>query len=416
MILKNQLKAILKENKFLETTKHSLQRTILNTKYSALTGGVIICVVTLISLSIYTKRNSTETALKNSSYIPPKMSFSNIIEERIFYLNQKTPLNLIYNNEVEYYINLYLNERRKSLEYMLARAEIYFPIIEAYLDKYNIPLEIKYLAALESGLNPLAQSKSGAYGLWQHLYSTCNLLDLEVNSYLDDRYDIYKSTDAACRYLEYLFRIFQDWDLAMAAYNDGPGTVSRAITRSGGQTDYWKLREFLPFQSSEYIPAFIAFNYLFEHYQDHNITFKKTERKFIETDTLWIYTDVSFEQIASQINLSVEDLRILNPRYKRNFIPRQQEPLILVLPKNKISDYLQKEVEIVGTEVYLKKSEPEKDTNTMDCITHIVQSGEFFHKLAMKYNCTIENIKNWNQIENNDIYPGQTLTIWIPKE
>jgi membrane-bound lytic murein transglycosylase D len=373
-------------------------------------------VLTLLILSIYTFPKNRNNNPEFSSYLPAEEEFSNPIEEKIYWLDQITPLNLVYNSEVEYYIDLYLTERKNSLKYMLARAEIYFPVIESYLDKYNIPLEIKYLAALESGLNPFAQSKSGAYGLWQHLYSTCSLLDLEVNSYIDDRYDIHKSTDAACRYLSYLYRIFHDWDLAMAAYNDGPGTVSRAITRSGGVTNYWELREHLPFQSSQYIPAFIAFNYLFQHFADHGISFDKIDKKYTETDTIWIYKDVSFEQIASQINLSVEDLRFLNPRYKRNYIPKQPEPFMLVLPQEKIMEYIQKEYQIDTTQVCAQNQESAKDTNTMSRITHTVQKGEFFHKLAMKYNCTIENIKTWNQLEENDIYPGQLLNIWIAKE
>ncbi len=416
MILKNHLKAILKGNKFLQTTKQLLARTVFAPKYSLLTGGLYICLPTIIVLTIYTKWNSEGNYIRYSSYVPEQKSFSNSIEEKIYWLDQKTPLKLIYNSEVEYYINLYLTERKKSLEYMLARAEIYFPVIEAYLDRYNIPLEIKYLAALESGLNPLARSKSGAYGLWQHLYSTCSLLDLEVNSYIDDRYDIYKSTDAACRYLKYLNRIFNDWDLAMAAYNDGPGTVSRAIVRSGGITDYWKLRDYLPFQSSEYIPAFIAFNYLFEHYTDHNITFNKIDKKFVDIDTIWINTDIYFEQIAKQINISIDDLRKLNPRYKKNYIPKQKGPLTLILPKNMIIEYLRKENKITSTFVHNPKSISVIDTTALTCTTHIVQKGEFFHKLAMKYNCTIENIKSWNHLEENDIYPGQSLTIWVSKE
>lgn len=416
MILKNHLKAILKESNFLTTTKHFLHRTILNPRYSSITGCISICVLTLVILIVYTYPKNRNTTPDFSSYLPREKKFSNPIEEKIYWLDQITPLNLVYNIEVEYYINLYLTERKNSLKYMLARAEIYFPVIESYLDKYNLPLEIKYLAALESGLNPLAQSKSGAYGLWQHLYSTCSLLDLEVNSYLDDRYDIHKSTDAACRYLSYLYRIFQDWDLAMAAYNDGPGTVSRAIARSGGITNYWELRQYLPFQSSQYIPAFIAFNYLFEHYRDHGISYSKVEKKFIETDTLWIHNDVSFEQIASQIKISVEDLRYLNPRYKRNYIPKQPQPFILVLPQDKIMEFIQKEYQIFTTKVNSQNQKIVKDTNAMDRITHVVQKGEFFHKLAMKYNCTIENIKIWNQLENNDLYPGQSLNIWIAKE
>ncbi len=416
MILRNQLIANLKENNFLKPINKFILRIRYNPKYSILWGGFLISGITLISLVAYSKAKKKQEFSNHSSYGLEKIFFSNPVEEKIYWLNQKTPLELVYNADVENYISLYLNERQESLKYMLARTEIYFPVIEAYLDKYNLPLELKYLAALESGLNPLAQSKSGAYGLWQHLYSTCTLLDLEVNSYIDDRYDVYKSTDAACRYLQYLHRIFNNWELAMAAYNDGPGTVSRAIARSGGITDYWQLREYLPFQSSEYIPAFIAFNYLFEYYSDYNITFEKPEKIFTDTDTIWINTSVDFAQIANTINMPVDDLRKLNPRYKKNFVPRQKEPAVLILPKDKIMDYLWNEEKIVTSKVQATAQTNIFDTSNMVCTTHIVQKGEFYHKLALEYNCTIENIKKWNHLEDNELYPGQNLTIWIPEK
>jgi membrane-bound lytic murein transglycosylase D len=416
MILKNQFITNLKENNFLKPINKFILRIRYNPKYSILWGGILISAITLICLIVYSKLEKSLEPNHHSSYIPEKKFFSNPVEEKIYWLNQKTPLELVYNSDVENYIDLYLNERQKSLKYMLARADVYFPIIEAFLDKYNMPLELKYLAALESGLNPLAQSKSGAYGLWQHLYSTCSLLDLEVNSYIDDRYDVYKSTEAACRYLQYLYRIFNNWELAMAAYNDGPGTVSRAIARSGGITDYWQLREYLPFQSSEYIPAFIAFNYLFEYYSDYHITFKKPENIFTDIDTIWINASVNFEQIAYAINVSVDDLRKLNPRYKKNFVPRQKEPAILILPKDKIMDYLWNEEKIVTSDVKGPVQTNNYDTSNMIYTTHIVQKGEFYHKLALKYNCTIESIKKWNHLDDNELYPGQTLTIWITEK
>jgi membrane-bound lytic murein transglycosylase D len=416
MILKNQFITNLKENNFLKPINKFILRIRYNPKYSILWGGILISAITLICLIVYSKLEKSLEPNHHSSYIPEKNFFSNPVEEKIYWLNQKTPLELVYNSDVENYIDLYLNERQKSLKYMLARADVYFPIIEAFLDKYNMPLELKYLAALESGLNPLAQSKSGAYGLWQHLYSTCSLLDLEVNSYIDDRYDVYKSTEAACRYLQYLYRIFNNWELAMAAYNDGPGTVSRAIARSGGITDYWQLREYLPFQSSEYIPAFIAFNYLFEYYSDYHITFKKPENIFTDIDTIWINASVNFEQIAYAINVSVDDLRKLNPRYKKNFVPRQKEPAILILPKDKIMDYLWNEEKIVTSDVKGPVQTNNYDTSNMIYTTHIVQKGEFYHKLALKYNCTIESIKKWNHLDDNELYPGQTLTIWITEK
>jgi membrane-bound lytic murein transglycosylase D len=347
--------------------------------------------------------------------VKPNHESRNSIQEKILFLNNQTTLELVYNEDVTYYIDLYLNERRDALEGMLQRSEIYFPVIEEYLDKYDLPFELKYLAALESGLNPLARSKSGALGLWQFLYSTCNLLDLEVTTYTDDRYDIYLSTDAACRYLEYLYRIFGNWELALAAYNDGPGTVERAIIRSGGVRDYWKLREFLPFQSSEYIPALIAFNYLFKYYSDHDISYVQPVSLYKDLDTIYVNSSLYFRQIAKATNLKESDIRLLNPRYKKNYIPKTDEPQLLILPDSFIKKYLSHEYKIVNNSEEILPEITDNKGITYTCKTHVVQKGEFYHKLAMKYDCTIDEIKMWNKIDSNKLHPGQTLTIWEAK-
>lgn len=374
-------------------------------------GGLLLCIITIAVLFIYNNLNPADKYISQKSII--KENEPKSIREKIRILDNQTTLDLVYNDDVVYYINLYLNERKESLEGMLQRSEIYFPVIEAYLDKYELPFELKYLAALESGLNPTARSRSGALGLWQFLYSTCNLLDLKVTTYIDDRCDIYLSTDAACRYLEYLYRIFDSWDLALAAYNDGPGTVERAIIKSGGVKDYWKLREYLPYQSSEYVPAFIAFNYLFNYYAEHGISYTQPENYYKNLDTIYINSAVNFRQIALATNLNESEIRFLNPRYKRNYIPKTTVPQLLILPYDLTGKYLK----------YEYKKYPDQDESLSDitdnkniiytCKTHVVQKGEFYHKLAMKYNCTIKDIKYWNRADSSELHPGQVLTIWV---
>lgn len=411
MILINQLKKILRENNFLKKNYYKTLRKKHNQYISLFSGGLLLCFITLAILIADSFLNSSDKG--SPPKITPNHESRNSIQGKIQFLNNQTTLELIYNKDVAYYIDLYLNERKDALEGMLQRSELYFPVIEAYLDKYDLPFELKYLAALESGLNPLARSRSGALGLWQFLYSTCSLLDLEVTTYTDDRYDIYLSTDAACRYLKYLYRIFGNWELALAAYNDGPGTVERSIIRSGGIRNYWKLRKHLPFQSSEYIPAFIAFNYLFKYYSDHNISYVQPESLYKDLDTIYVNSALYFRQIASATNLKESDIRLLNPRYKKNYIPKTNEPQLLILPDSFIKKYLNHEYKIVNNSEKILPEIKNNNDIVYKCKTHVVQKGEFYHKLAMKYNCTIDEIKMWNKLDSNKLHPGQILTIWV---
>lgn len=329
-------------------------------------------------------------------------------------LNALTPIEITYQPEVERYINLYLGERKESLKSMLSNSEIYFPLIEAELDKHNLPLELKYLAALESGLNPLAKSSSGAVGLWQFLYNTTSLLDLEVNSYIDERRDPYKSTEAACKYLKYLYNTYNDWNLALAAYNGGPGEVRKAIQRSGGKTNYWEIRPYLSKQAASYVPAFIAFNYLFERAEELGIEFQEPELNFENIDTIQLQSDTYLSIIANQIEIEEDKLVLLNPIFTKNYVP---EKSVLVLPKDKITIFIKKEDKIYNQRpckmTYNQVKAEAGNTKGLICKNYIVKKGDFFHKLALNHNCTVENIKAWNKLENNKLYPGQKLKIWV---
>ena len=338
-------------------------------------------------------------------------------EYRIAELNKLTPVELDYNETVKKYIETYTIKRRADFAKIIGLAELYFPIFDEILDKYNLPLELKYLTIVESGLNSNARSKSGAVGLWQFLLNTCRLFDLEVNSYIDERKDPYKSTDAACRYLEYLYNTYNDWQLVLASYNGGPGDIRKAIERSNGHTDYWEIRPYLTEQAKNYVPAFIASLYVLNYYKEHNIIPVHPKYTYRNIDTLWINYPVSFKQISEFTGVSREDLKFLNPIYIREFIPDLEKPALLTLPAGLVEEYLRNESRVIG------KSFVKKDYNSMVNsagatdnkvkIIHTVQKGEFFHKIAMKYNCTIEDIKAWNKLTGNFLYPGQELTIWI---
>jgi len=300
---------------------------------------------------------------------------------------------------------------------IIGLSRLYFPIFDEILDRRGLPLELKYLTVIESGLNPLAMSKSGAVGLWQFLLNTGRLFDLEITSMVDERRDPYKSTEAAARYLDYLYNTFHDWHLVMSSFNGGPGEVRKAVERCHGETDYWKLRPYLSEQSRNYVPAFVAAYYLLNFYQDHGIVPKEPAYDYFSTDTLHIRYAVSFSQISEVIGLEPGKIRMLNPVYRRDFIPERKPFACLVLPKDKTEAYLKNELNILGFSAppagYNQMVARAGNTEGRSRIIHVVQPGEFTHKIALQYGVTLENIKAWNQLEGYEVKTGQKLEIWV---
>ena len=340
-----------------------------------------------------------------------------LYEYRIAQLNTLSPVALDYNKEVRRYIDLFTGPRKADMANIIGLSKLYFPIFDEILDRYSLPYELKYLTIVESGLNPLAVSKSGAVGLWQFLLNTSRLFDLQVTSYIDERRDPWKSTEAACKYLNYLNNTFHDWHLVLSSYNGGPGEVRKAIERCKGETDYWKLRPWLSEQAKNYVPAFIAAVYIMNFYKEHGIVPSVPDYDYGALDTLHIRNPQSFEQISAIIDLPVSHIRWLNPVYRTDFIPEQQPWSVLVLPADKVVPYIQHEIRILGY------STPREDYNLMvqkagstagrTRIVHEVQRGEFTHRIAMKYNCTLENIKAWNNLTSYEVMAGQKLVIWV---
>jgi membrane-bound lytic murein transglycosylase D len=343
-----------------------------------------------------------------------------LYEYRIAQLNKMSPVALDYNEDVRRYIDLYTGPRKAEMAKIIGLTQLYFPIFEEALDRHALPHELKYLTIIESGLNPLAVSKSGAVGLWQFLLNTSRLFDLEVNSYVDERRDPYKSTEAACRYLDYLNSTFHDWQLVLSSYNGGPGEIRKAIERCKGETSYWKLRPYLSEQAKNYVPAFIAAFYLINFYKEHGIVPKVPAYQYQGLDTLHIRYAVTFNQISSVIGLPVEQIRLLNPVYKRDYIPERKPWSVLVLPADKIQLYLQHETRILGYSAvpldYNLMVRQSGNTKGMTKIIHVVQPGEFTHKIAMQYNCTLENIKAWNNLTGYEVKAGQRLVIWVTEK
>jgi membrane-bound lytic murein transglycosylase D len=337
-------------------------------------------------------------------------------EYKLLHLNKTTPIPIDFHDDVKKYIEIYAKQRKDEFGRIIGQADYYFPIFETLLDKYQLPLELKYLSIVESGLNPVARSRSGALGLWQFKLNAGKMFDLTINSYIDERLDVYASTEAACKYFDYLYNTFNDWLLAISAYNGGPGVVRNAIERAGGNTHYWEIRKYMTEQTKNYVPAFIAAAYVMKHYQDHGITKKNIEVDFTNTDTLHIPYPVSFEQITEITGVTTEKLMALNPVYKLQFIPGDQL-YTLVLPSSAISGYLRNETKIRAQKssapTYTELVRNAHNTDNKIKITHEVQQGEFFHKIALQYNCTIENLKAWNDLDSNALYPGQKLEVWI---
>ncbi|PLX12263.1 MAG: lytic transglycosylase [Marinilabiliales bacterium] len=381
--------------------------------------AVVFFLVSINTLEAKTKFNECQNddnpvdkEKKDSIPIYPDL----VYEYKIAELNNMTPIELEYNERVRRYIDVYTIERREHLAKIIGLAELYFPIFEEALDKYQLPLELKYLAIVESALDPRAISSSAAVGLWQFKINTSKMFDLEVNSYVDERCDPYKSTEAACKYLQYLYRIYGDWQLALAAYNGGPGVVRNAIARSGGKTNFWEIHPYLPAQTNGYVPAFIAVNYVMNHYNDHNIRPIKSEFIYLDVDTIKINKEVTFKRISEVTNIPIETLQFLNPSYKLDHIPKMKEPAAVILPEKKIKTFLRNEKAIYDesiAETDYKEVVEAGETNGKMKIIHEVAKGEYFHKIAIMYNCTIDDIKIWNSLPTNDLNVGQKLDVWV---
>jgi membrane-bound lytic murein transglycosylase D len=327
-------------------------------------------------------------------------------------LNKTTPLDLVYNEQVRRYIEIFTIERRAQIELFMGRAQWYFPIIEDYLQRYGLPLELRYVAVIESGLNPLARSSSNAIGLWQFLFGTSQMFDLQITSYIDERRDIHKSTDAACRYLRYLFRLFGDWNLALAAYNGGPGELERAIIRSGGERDFWKLRPYITEAMGNFVPSIIAINYVFNNAHRHNLIAIPPDPLFFDLDTIHIHKRMTFKEIADRVQMTEDCIRKMNPVYILDEIPNMGQPMTVVLPREKTTEFLTYGNRIaVNSNRRINNILPEYDAD-MRNVQYIVKQGDFLHKIAMQFGCTIEDIQRWNDLSSNNLAIGMTLNIW----
>ncbi len=388
-----------------------------------LSGSRLLCQIDSLSqVHFYNKYifNADRDALNVYNYdedTRPQFNDS-IIETRIAMLNIQTPVELVYNSHVKAMINMYANRGRKQTGRMLGLKEIYFPLFEEVLDKYNMPLELKYLAVVESALNPTAGSRAGAKGLWQFMYGTGKLYGLQANSLVDDRFDPYKATEAAALLLKDLYNIYGTWELALAAYNSGGGNVNRAIRRAGGVKDYWAIWPFLPRETRGYVPAFIAVNYVFNYATEHNIFPTDPGILYYGIDSISVHDVLSFEQISEYMHIDMEDIKFLNPAYKQGIIPASaNKPYVLRLPREKIGYFIDHEQAIydfksskgIEREKLQAKIKAAKQRSI-----HIVRRGDNLGSIARKYRTSVSRIKAWNGMRSTRIYPGQRLIVYAP--
>ncbi|MDE6716061.1 MAG: transglycosylase SLT domain-containing protein, partial [Muribaculaceae bacterium] len=331
-----------------------------------------------------------------------------------------TEIEMPFNSIVRSYINMYVQKRRTLVETMLGMSLYYMPIFEQSLEKYGLPLELKYLPVIESALNPNAVSRVGAAGLWQFMVGTAKGVGLNVNTLVDERRDPYRSSDAAARFLKELYGIYGDWSLAIAAYNCGPGNVNKAMRRAGeGKKDFWEIYAFLPAETRGYVPAFIAANYIMTYFNKHNISPALARRPLV-TDTVQVNRRVNLNQIAGVLALPIEEIRILNPHFRKDIIPGESHSYTLTLPSQQILAYIMSEDSIVAykAEQYAQRGlvEPVSNVADMDNMklvvkTHKVRKGETLKSIANKYGVTPNSIKKANKLRNNSLKAGQRLKI-----
>jgi membrane-bound lytic murein transglycosylase D len=352
-----------------------------------------------------------------------------LLKARLQQMDDKSPFHIEYNQGLENIIKSFLKNRKRSFERLMAVSEYYFPLFEEAFDKQNVPLEIKYLAVVESALNPKAVSRVGATGLWQFMYQTGKQYGLKIDSYVDERSDPLKASEAAAQYMKNMYAIFGDWDLVLASYNSGPGNVAKAIRRSGGQQNYWNIRKNLPKETQGYLPAFLATMYIYEYHKEHGIVPEKAPIKHFATDTIMIKRQMSFKQISDLIDIPVAQLQILNPSYKLNIVPAYKEQShFLRLPQDKIAIFTSNESKIyayVDKEANLREKPfqivrpivSQDSVNTFQKLAQAkvryyrVKRGDNLSTIAQKYDVAVDDIKKWNNIRGNKVAYGKNLKI-----
>jgi membrane-bound lytic murein transglycosylase D len=381
----------------------------------------------MVSLDLY---NDLTTDIKNIN-VDEKVDYelpTELLKERLKKMDEKSPFNIEYNVGLENVIKSFLKNRKRAFERLMGVSQFYFPMFEESLATQNIPLEIKYLAVVESALNPRAVSRVGATGLWQFMYQTGKQYDLKINSYVDDRNDPLKSSQAATQYMTNMYKIFGDWDLVLASYNSGPGNVAKAIRRSGGKQNYWNIRKYLPKETQGYLPAFLATMYIFEYHKEHGIKPDRAIANHFATDTVMVKNAITFKQISDLLDVPIAELQFLNPSYKREVVPYiTGENHYLRLPVNKVAVFTSNEDKIyafINYESSIRErpyesilasgdsNDTDSDTTILRVKYHKVRRGDSLSEISDRYGVTMTALKKWNHLRNNKAPMGRKLKIY----
>jgi len=382
-----------------------------------------IFVTIFIAVLFFGESSSLESTQKKNSLKDSISSFNtDTIKSRLIELNKKTPIDISYTPDLEELIKKYLNNRKKFFNENSELINYYFPIFEKALQNNKAPLELKYLPIVESRLNPRAVSKVGATGLWQFMYAAAKENGLELNSYIDERMDPEKSSEAAAKYLLKLKENYNDWTLAIAAYNAGPRTISKAIVRSGGHKNFWNIRGFLPYETARYVPSFIATMYVFEYANEHGITPYKEGFSKNKTDTIHVKEQIAFSHIARFLEIPLDTIEFLNPSYIHKIIPKinnkiqaitlpEKYTLLYVAREKELYDYAEKEFESI--------EKPLPDLYSINSkIIYKIKYGDYLGSISKKFGVKISDIMRWNNLSSDKIKENQRVIIFpkrIPK-
>lgn len=403
-----------------------IRNTIIAVCYAAWVFGHLKAVAQLPSAadSLFIEYPESDSLIYSTYELPwdveyiPGEDAPDVIRQRLTSLQRTIPLR--YHERVHAFINYFTVRDREYTRMIIRRRDLYFPVFEKYLAYYNLPDELKYLSIIESGLNPKAISRARAVGLWQFMYFTGRHYGLHIDGFEDQRMDPELATDAACRYLRDLYNLFGDWELALAAYNAGPGNVKKAIRRSGYKKTFWEIYPYLPRETRSYVPQFVAMVYTMNHLAEHN--FLETEREAMPPyDTLRINRVLHFETFAQLAGGCIEDLQRLNPSFLRSIIPDSRKTYALRIPRYMSGLLQENRMAILDSaekagKAYLQSvaaNHSVAGTHGRERIVHYVHSGETLSSLAQRYRVRVADIQEWNDLRGTTIRSGQRLYIWV---
>ncbi len=362
-----------------------------------------------------TLRAATFVPIEDLEFVPADET-PELIADRLSCLEQTIPLT--YNDKTHAFINYFVVKDRDYTKMVMRRKDVYFPLFEKYFEKYNLPDELKYLSVIESGLNPKAVSRARAVGLWQFMAGTGKYFSLKHDWYLDDRMDPDKSTEAACRYLSQLYSMFHDWELALAAYNSGPGTVRKAIRRSGYKKSFWEVYPYLPRETRAYVPQYVAIIYAMNHAAEHNIV-EPAREVLMPHDTLQVKKFLHFETFAKLTGTCLEDLQKLNPAVQRNAFPETGRTYTMKIPVHAKLNLEMNRASILDSASKVGRKDLETlaqkttgSTYGRESVVYVVKSGDVIGLIAQRHHVRVSDIKEWNNLSSNVIRPGQRLNIW----